>query len=574
MSTILFLIYFPDFLTIFLDFLKHFLWLDLDPDPWIRPLRTMNYLFSPDFWFIVPDFLSTRKRSFQNLYTFVCLYWKPMLLLSCHPNLSCCIHPIHAGFWWGRWWNRCLNITGTIQCFACEIAQWISRKLVCTCNVWPWLSWCHSLEGWRLKVERWPQQWTLEPQRYANGMFSFSHWKTSQLEPRHQFTLLTFHFSPHETTSHKGPKRWSLQGSTIRENRPLILHSSTQVEFLIYSGCSPWIYSNSTYWVLFSARNSEKSSIPTSHVQQREYHTRWPSSPSFCCIASSPVRFLVEEPSLDRWRIFFISQASSELIPSFHIDGAIDPPHFYHSHDNWSRSTCRRCFFEAICRSTGCALTPPRTTTQTSSHRDRLSGKVEVFSTLQAMLVSRYRSIDMIQLVDAHNQAAISCQSEWSMPLQQHLVLVGVPWRDCWSRSQRPRWPTLSSIKSLTLTSSRLSLRLIICLTSTALGSTLDLTSNCHGWAHRMLFFLFWKLPHLSICSGGKSGAATIQTDDEFHVTLGHLLSKPKAKCMVSVEFDLDNMTGFRIQQPVRHLFLFFYLSDIFISLAPFSGGH
>ena len=75
------------------------------------------YSFSPDFSFIVPDFLSTRKRSFQNLYTFVCLYWKPMLLPSCHPKLSFCIHPIPAGCWWRSWWNRCLNVTGTIIYF-------------------------------------------------------------------------------------------------------------------------------------------------------------------------------------------------------------------------------------------------------------------------------------------------------------------------------------------------------------------------------------------------------------------------------------------------------------------------
>ena len=77
------------------------------------------------------------------------------------------------------------------------------------------------------------------------------------------------------------------------------------------------------------------------------------------------------------------------------------------------------------------------------------------------------------------------------------------------------------------------------------------------------------------ICSGGKSGAATIQTDNDFHVALEHLLSKPKGRCMVSVEFNLDNMMGFRIQQPVRCTFLslVFYLSDIVPSLAPLSHG-
>ena len=73
-------------------FLENFLWLNPNPEPWTWPLRTMNtlpisYLFSTDFPFIFSDFMSTRKRSFQNLYTFICLFWKPMLLPSCHPNL-------------------------------------------------------------------------------------------------------------------------------------------------------------------------------------------------------------------------------------------------------------------------------------------------------------------------------------------------------------------------------------------------------------------------------------------------------------------------------------------------------
>ena len=33
----------------FLDFLKHFLWLDLEPEPWTQPLKTINYLFSTHF---------------------------------------------------------------------------------------------------------------------------------------------------------------------------------------------------------------------------------------------------------------------------------------------------------------------------------------------------------------------------------------------------------------------------------------------------------------------------------------------------------------------------------------------
>ena len=48
-------------------------------------------------------FSKYKKRSFQNLYTFVCLYWKAMLLPSYHPNLSFCSIMVDVGdvaMWW------------------------------------------------------------------------------------------------------------------------------------------------------------------------------------------------------------------------------------------------------------------------------------------------------------------------------------------------------------------------------------------------------------------------------------------------------------------------------------------
>ena len=50
-------------------------------------------------------FSENMKKVFSKfiyLYTFVCLYWKPMLLPSCHPNLSFCTHPIPAGCLMGK----------------------------------------------------------------------------------------------------------------------------------------------------------------------------------------------------------------------------------------------------------------------------------------------------------------------------------------------------------------------------------------------------------------------------------------------------------------------------------------
>ncbi|KAF8878266.1 hypothetical protein CPB84DRAFT_1688378 [Gymnopilus junonius] len=49
--------------------------------------------------------------------------------------------------------------------------------------------------------------------------------------------------------------------------------------------------------------------------------------------------------------------------------------------------------------------------------------------------------------------------------------------------------------------------------------------------------------------SGGKGGAPSIQTDHQFGIALEALLKKDKTKVQVSVELDLDDMEGFRIQQ-------------------------
>ncbi|KAI1785072.1 hypothetical protein LXA43DRAFT_900555, partial [Ganoderma leucocontextum] len=49
--------------------------------------------------------------------------------------------------------------------------------------------------------------------------------------------------------------------------------------------------------------------------------------------------------------------------------------------------------------------------------------------------------------------------------------------------------------------------------------------------------------------SGGKSGASTIDNDREFQVTRTEILRKHKDSCKVNVEFDLDNMDGFRVRK-------------------------
>jgi hypothetical protein len=55
-------------------------------------------------------------------------------------------------------------------------------------------------------------------------------------------------------------------------------------------------------------------------------------------------------------------------------------------------------------------------------------------------------------------------------------------------------------------------------------------------------------------CSGGKAGATTINNDRQFSVALAALLKRNKAVCQVGVEFDVDEMEGFRIRNRVRFI--------------------
>jgi hypothetical protein len=65
--------------------------------------------------------------------------------------------------------------------------------------------------------------------------------------------------------------------------------------------------------------------------------------------------------------------------------------------------------------------------------------------------------------------------------------------------------------------------------------------------------------------SGGKTGASTIENDHDFSVALANLMKKKKDACGVGVEFDLDNMEGFRIRKRVNILSLHFSLLIIHV---------
>ena len=51
--------------------------------------------------------------------------WKPMLLPSCHPKLSFCIHSIPPGFWWRSWWNRWIALDDNLACVGDHFHVWV-----------------------------------------------------------------------------------------------------------------------------------------------------------------------------------------------------------------------------------------------------------------------------------------------------------------------------------------------------------------------------------------------------------------------------------------------------------------
>jgi hypothetical protein len=48
--------------------------------------------------------------------------------------------------------------------------------------------------------------------------------------------------------------------------------------------------------------------------------------------------------------------------------------------------------------------------------------------------------------------------------------------------------------------------------------------------------------------SGGKTGAAIIDTDRQFAVALETLKRKKKDGCQINIEFDIDSIDGYRIR--------------------------
>lgn len=52
--------------------------------------------------------------------------------------------------------------------------------------------------------------------------------------------------------------------------------------------------------------------------------------------------------------------------------------------------------------------------------------------------------------------------------------------------------------------------------------------------------------------SGGKGGATTIDNDHQFSVAMGALMKKNRTTCQAGVEFDVDEMDGYRIRNGVH----------------------
>ncbi|KIJ94158.1 hypothetical protein K443DRAFT_110911, partial [Laccaria amethystina LaAM-08-1] len=201
------------------------------------------------------------------------------------------------------------------------------------------------------------------------------------------------------------------------------------------------------------------------------------------------------------------------------IDGAIDPPHFYHSHEE----------IEAALRAAGVS---------SKAYADQQAALLTPTPNHYANIKSQGQALGEGR--DVLNPASNASPG--------HLISVGMVYALAAAPSASGRAP-----KGLVKQKQKTKMTNIVLdqITRTdfikAFLATHNLSDKYSPGVHSGPDFKLW----WSGSPSGKSGAATIQTDDDFHVALEHLLSKPKAKCTVSVEFDLDNMTGFRIQQPL-----------------------
>ena len=79
---------------------------------------------------------------------------------------------------------------------------------------------------------------------------------------------------------------------------------------------------------------------------------------------------------------------------------------------------------------------------------------------------------------------------------------------------------------------------------------------------------LIFTIMHILIkfCSGGKAHALTFLTDESFNLALVVILKKDKKKIQITVEFDTDTMSGYRIQHLVC-LFLLHQCSYIHVDI-------
>ncbi|EDR02051.1 uncharacterized protein LACBIDRAFT_332644 [Laccaria bicolor S238N-H82] len=201
------------------------------------------------------------------------------------------------------------------------------------------------------------------------------------------------------------------------------------------------------------------------------------------------------------------------------IDGAIDPPHFYGSHEE----------IEAALHAAGVSS----------------NAYVDQQAALSTPTPNHYANIKSHAQALGEGRDIVNPTSSTS---PGHLISVGM----VYSLAAAPG-PGGRASKGLvkqkpTMKMTKLVLDKITCADFIkAFLATHNMSDKYSPGVHSGPDFKLWWSGSL----GAKSGAATIQTDKDFYVALEHLLSKPKGKCTVSVEFDLDNMMGFRIQQPL-----------------------
>ncbi|KAH7903026.1 hypothetical protein BJ138DRAFT_1198541, partial [Hygrophoropsis aurantiaca] len=200
------------------------------------------------------------------------------------------------------------------------------------------------------------------------------------------------------------------------------------------------------------------------------------------------------------------------------VDGGVNPPRFYHSHEeiNRDRLTAGYPALSHVTDSAPHVRTPTTSSTMPEASMEQLAHRVapSKSAALEATghLVSATTLVTSIDkpVSSGRGNRMMAKKAKSKLTKSDHIVLEGIS-----------RTKFIESILTIH-----------------------DLADKYRPGSNLGPEFKMW----WSGSSGGKAGASTIENDHDFDVALAAILKRKKDMCHVSVEFDLDTMDGFRIR--------------------------